>query len=286
MTVLAVLFGLAIGMSLGALSGGGSILTVPVLVYALGESPHAATGTSLLVVGIAAVAGLVSHARSGHVAWAQGIAFGLLGGAGSVAGTGLSKAVDQHVLLTAFAALMLLAATLMLVRQQFSKATGAGLTNSTAKADCPRWSRCWQLKALRILAAATVVGLLTGFFGVGGGFIAVPALTLALGFDMAGCGRHQPARHCHQRRHRPCRPHRHESRSRCRRPVHPGGHRRHRRRRPGRRSGARRPADPGVRRAVDRRRRLRRQPVRPPSPQLTDQGTTPSQHPFAVPVGV
>lgn len=183
MIVLALAFGLAIGLSLGALGGGGSILTVPVLVYVLGESPHAATGASLIVVGIAAAFGLVSHARAGHVAWAQGVVFGLLGGIGSVAGTRLSKSVDQHVLLAAFAGLMLLAAAVMLIRQRRHKREAAE-QSTTGSESCFRWSRCCLLKALRVLGAASVVGLLTGFFGVGGGFIAVPALTIALGFGM------------------------------------------------------------------------------------------------------
>lgn len=183
MIALAIAFGLVIGLSLGALGGGGSILTVPVLVYVLGESPHTATGASLIVVGIAAAFGLVSHARAGHVAWAQGVVFGLLGGIGSVGGTRLSKSVDQHVLLAAFAGLMLLAATVMLLRQRRHKPDAAEQHTTTGD-SCSQWSRCWLLKALRVLAAASVVGLLTGFFGVGGGFIAVPALTIALGFGM------------------------------------------------------------------------------------------------------
>lgn len=179
MIALAIAFGLAIGLSLGALGGGGSILTVPVLVYVLGESTHAATGASLIVVGISALAGLITHARAGHVAWIPGITFGLLGGAGSLVGTHLSKSVDQHVLLTGFAALMLGAAAVMLLRQR-----RRGDNNKAPNAGCVLWSRCWALRALKVLVAASVVGLLTGFFGVGGGFIAVPALTIALGFAM------------------------------------------------------------------------------------------------------
>ncbi len=181
MIALAIAFGVAIGLSLGALGGGGSILTVPVLVYVFGESTHAATSASLIVVGISALAGLVSHSRAGHVAWLPGITFGLLGGVGSVVGTRLSKSVDQHVLLAGFAALMLAAATIMLVRQRRRGPSG---NNGDADDGCSWWSRCWALRALKVLAAASMVGLLTGFFGVGGGFIAVPALTLALGFPM------------------------------------------------------------------------------------------------------
>lgn len=182
MVALAIVFGVAIGLSLGALGGGGSILTVPVLVYVLGESTHAATGASLVVVGISALAGLATHARAGHIAWGPGIAFGLLGGAGSLIGTHLSKSVDQHVLLTGFAVLMLVAATVMLLRQRRSRAHDD--QHEVPDDGCRTWSRCWALRALKVLVAASIVGLLTGFFGVGGGFIAVPALTIALGFAM------------------------------------------------------------------------------------------------------
>ena len=87
MVALAVAAGLLIGLSLGALGGGGSILAVPALVYLLGESPHQATTASLLVVGIAAVAGAVAHARAGRVRLREGVVFGILGIAGSYLGS-------------------------------------------------------------------------------------------------------------------------------------------------------------------------------------------------------
>lgn len=179
--VLSLAFGLLIGASLGGLGGGGSILTVPVLVYALGQSTAAATGTSLVVVGVSSLAGLAAHARAGHVLWGPGLTFGLLGAVGTVAGTRWSKSVDEHALLTGFAALMFTAAAVMLVRQRRRAADHAEEVEGDA---CSRWTRCWVLRAARVLAGASAVGLLTGFFGVGGGFIAVPALTLALGLSM------------------------------------------------------------------------------------------------------
>ncbi|MGO9083412.1 MAG: TSUP family transporter [Streptosporangiaceae bacterium] len=97
MIAVAVAAGLLIGLSLGALGGGGSILTVPALVYLLGQSPHQATSASLLVVGIAAVTGAIAHARAGRVRLRAGAIFGLLGIAGSYAGSLASTAVPPHL---------------------------------------------------------------------------------------------------------------------------------------------------------------------------------------------
>jgi len=110
--VIAIPAGLLIGLSLGALGGGGSILTVPVLVYLLRQPPHAATAGSLLIVGITAAAGMIAHRRAGQVRLAPGIAFGVLGVAGSYAGTRLSSTVPPDLLLSLFAGLMLAAAAL------------------------------------------------------------------------------------------------------------------------------------------------------------------------------
>jgi uncharacterized membrane protein YfcA len=104
---LAVAVGLLIGLSLGALGGGGSILAVPALVYLLGQSPHQATTASLLVVGGAAVAGAIIHARAGRVRLREGAVFGVLGIAGSYGGSRLSAAVPASVLLAGFGLLML-----------------------------------------------------------------------------------------------------------------------------------------------------------------------------------
>ena len=173
MLSIAVAAGLLIGVLLGALGGGGSILTVPVLVYLLHQEPHAATAGSLLIVGITAAAGTIAHWRTGRVRLAPGIAFGVLGVAGSYAGTRLSSSVPPDLLLSLFAGLMLAAAAAMLRRRpgpagQDERAGGSTIVR----------------RALTIIAAATGVGLLTGFFGVGGGFVIVPALVLLLGFDM------------------------------------------------------------------------------------------------------
>ena len=173
MLSIAVPAGLLIGVLLGALGGGGSILTVPVLVYLLGQEPHAATTGSLLIVGITAAAGMIAHWRAGRVRLAPGIAFGVLGVAGSYAGTRLSSSVPPDLLLSLFAGLMLAAAAAMLRRRP-------GTARRRERAGGSTILR----RILKITAAATGVGLLTGFFGVGGGFVIVPALVLVLGFGM------------------------------------------------------------------------------------------------------
>lgn len=109
--------GFLIGVSLGALGGGGSILAVPVLVYAAGEDPKAATTTSLVVVGATAVGGMVAHLRAGHVRVVPGVLFGLAGVGGSLLGTQMNHRVDENLLLLAFAFLMVIAAWRMWVGQ-------------------------------------------------------------------------------------------------------------------------------------------------------------------------
>ena len=116
-SVLAVVAGALIGLSLGALGGGGSILAVPVLVYALGQSPAQATTGSLVVVGVTSLVGAVAAYRAGNVLLARGVAFGLVAIGGAVAGARASAAVPEAVLLGAFAVLMLVVGGLLAVRQ-------------------------------------------------------------------------------------------------------------------------------------------------------------------------
>ncbi|MFI0262959.1 TSUP family transporter [Streptomyces sp. NPDC017056] len=241
--------GLVIGLLLGALGGGGSILAVPALVYLLHQSPHVATAGALVVVGIGAASGLACHARAGRVRWAAGAAFGALGTAGTFLGSRWSVSLDPDALMTAFAGLMLAVAVAMLVRAWRERrkraagpgpetdsgtgpgpgpghgprsagpghgpspargpgrgpsptpgsgpghgpspapAPGHGPAPGTAARPTPKTPFRLALtarlaSALRIGATATAVGLLTGFFGVGGGFVVVPALTLVLGLEM------------------------------------------------------------------------------------------------------
>lgn len=165
--IVAIAVGLLIGLSLGALGGGGSILTVPALVYVLGQSAPAAVTASLVIVGVAALTGAAGHALDHHVRWIPGLLFAAFGAGASYAGTALSRQVDPNVLLLAFAGLMLLA--------------GAGMLRRSAERARPTAENT-DLAAL--VVAGAFVGFLTGFFGVGGGFVIVPALVMALGYDM------------------------------------------------------------------------------------------------------
>jgi len=170
---LAIFSGLLIGLSLGALGGGGSILTVPVLVYLLGQDPHQATTVSLLVVGLAATIGALTHARARRAKVSTGLTFGLLGVAGSFTGSLASAAIPANVLLAGFGVLMIAVAALMVLRRR---------RTTPARPDGrPRFG---PRQAALVVATATGVGLITGFFGVGGGFVVVPALVLVLGFDL------------------------------------------------------------------------------------------------------
>lgn len=172
MTLIAVVAGLLIGASLGALGGGGSILTVPALVYLLGQSPHRATTASLMVVGAATIVGAVTHARSRRVRLKTGATFGVLGIAGSYAGSLASAAVPANVLLAGFGLLMLTVAGVMMLRRRGHAQPGRAAVSTGTR------------HTIMVASAATGVGLITGFFGVGGGFVVVPALVLVLGFDM------------------------------------------------------------------------------------------------------
>jgi uncharacterized membrane protein YfcA len=220
MLAIAIPAGLLIGLSLGALGGGGSILTVPALVYLLHQSPRVATTGSLLIVGLTALAGMAVHYRAGRVRLAQGVTFGVLGVAGSYAGTRLAAGIKPDLLLTLFAGLMLAAAAAMLRRprpaagdrtpaeqvpptppaippgaaaaaDRGGRPTALTLNRPALAARPKAGPGGWQrlrgpdaAKGLKIVVAAVGVGLLTGFFGVGGGFVIVPALVLALGFAM------------------------------------------------------------------------------------------------------
>lgn len=174
----AVGLGLLIGLTLGALGGGGSVLTVPALVYVIGQDARAATTSSLFIVGISSVIAALGHARSGRVRWGVGVVFGLTGLGAGVAGTAANQLVDPDVLLLAFAGVVLLAAAGMLVNDRGSRGRDAG---PAADEQPPRWS---PGRVAKVLGAGLLVGFMTGFFGVGGGFVIVPALTLALGMAM------------------------------------------------------------------------------------------------------
>lgn len=192
-SLLASPLGFLIGLSLGALGGGGSILAVPALVYAAGQDPKAATTTSLVLVTITALIGIIPHWRAGHVRLAAGTVFGLAGIGGSLIGSAWNEAVDADVLLLAFSMLMLVAAYAMWRRLKKQAAAPAVRSAGAAAATPERLDidpgagtpiRLDMATALKVVLAGSFIGLLTGFFGVGGGFVIVPALVLALGFTM------------------------------------------------------------------------------------------------------
>jgi uncharacterized membrane protein YfcA len=184
--LLASPLGFLIGVSLGALGGGGSVLAVPVLVYAAGQDARAATATSLLLVGSAALVGMAAHHRAGRVRIGTGIAFGLTGIGGSLAGTALNHHLDPDLLLLGFSLLVVVAAW----RMRFGCPTCTQVGEERALADSRSSvgsavrTRARVDVALKVALAGTAVGFLTGLFGVGGGFVIVPALTLLLGLSM------------------------------------------------------------------------------------------------------
>ncbi len=202
--------GLLIGGFLGALGGGGAILTVPALIYLLDQTAQDATTSSLIIVGAASVTGVIGYARGRHVQWRLGILFGIAGTAAAFGGTALNRMVDQQWLLIGFAGVMVLAAAGMLIRsrsadiEQPPAAAAAPIQRSgTAHPAAPlprsalgtqtspiantaqrghRWS--WASVG-QILLAGMGVGFLTGFFGVGGGFVIVPVLVLLFNLPMS-----------------------------------------------------------------------------------------------------
>jgi hypothetical protein len=196
--LLASPLGFLIGFALGALGGGGSILAVPALVYAAGQSPAEATTTSLLVVAGASVFGLVGHWRAGRVRPLSGALFGLVGIGGSIVGTTLNRRLDGDVLLAGFAVLIVIAAWRMVtgcpsctrvgeaaaVAGDGPSGGGTAVASGGTTMVAARTSELTLERVLVVVAVGTAVGFLTGLFGVGGGFVIVPALTLALRFPM------------------------------------------------------------------------------------------------------
>jgi uncharacterized membrane protein YfcA len=167
-------FGLAvvIGVLLGLLGGGGSIMTIPVLVYALGVPMKQAVPMSLIVVGITSVFGAASHHRRGNVRWEAALSFGPTAILGAFAGARLAHAVSTRVQLGIFAVLMLAAAVSMFL--------GPGIWQKAGAPDETQLRRPFPI----IAALGLGVGTLTGLVGVGGGFMYVPALVLLGGLAM------------------------------------------------------------------------------------------------------
>lgn len=166
--LLSLVTGFGIGGSLGLLGGGGSILTVPVLVYLIGQSPQAAVATSLAIVGANSVLGAFFHRSQGTLNWRVALAFGGTGMVVSYFAAGLSKQISPSALMVAFALLMLVVGILLL-RQR---------TPPAQRADAN------EIKLWKVLFGGASVGLLTGILGVGGGFLIVPALVMLVGMPM------------------------------------------------------------------------------------------------------
>ncbi|MEW2489228.1 sulfite exporter TauE/SafE family protein [Streptomyces sp. NPDC048411] len=161
---------LFVGISLGILGGGGSILTVPILVYLAGQGTKEAIATSLFVVGVTSAAALIPHARAHRVKWRTGLAFGLVSMVGAYGGGRLAEYIPGTVLLIAFALMML--------------ATAAAMLRTPRKAAAPRDTHR-ELPLKHIVVEGLVVGAVTGLVGSGGGFLVVPALALLGGLPMS-----------------------------------------------------------------------------------------------------
>lgn len=173
LTLLLVLaLSVVIGLSLGVLGGGGSILTVPILVYVAGFEAKEAIAASLFVVGVTSLVSVISHARRGRVMWRTGVIFGAAGMAGAFVGGLLGGHIPGQILLIAFA-IMMVATSLAMLRGRKKKNDGGA---APVKHELPLG---------RVLLDGAVVGLVTGLVGAGGGFLVVPALALLGGLPMA-----------------------------------------------------------------------------------------------------
>jgi uncharacterized protein len=158
-----------VGVTLGLFGGGGSILTVPLLIYVTGLDTKTAIATSLVVVGVTSIGALVTHARAGRVQWRTGFIFGATAMVGAYAGGRLGPMVPDVVLMVGFA-LMMLATSVAMIRGR--------------RGEPPAGERK-EASVLLVLAEGVVVGLVTGIVGAGGGFLVVPALVLLGGLPMA-----------------------------------------------------------------------------------------------------
>lgn len=189
MLVYVAVVGACIGVVVGALGAGGGILSVPTLVYLLGQDPHSAATQSLIIVGLTALVSLATRARGGSVHWREGSLFALAGLVGTWAGSHLNGSVDGKVLMALFSALLGCVAVAMLRRRETVPPVGASVSSEApdggevqrAEGGAEGSSASFLLK---VLVCATLTGFLTGFFGVGGGFAIVPVLTLVMKFPM------------------------------------------------------------------------------------------------------
>ncbi|MEO5805505.1 sulfite exporter TauE/SafE family protein, partial [Devosia sp.] len=168
--LLGVLSGSLVGFTLGLFGGGGSILAVPLMIYVVGVPvAHIAIGTSAVAVAANAATNLITHARRGNVVWRCAMIYSAAGVAGAIVGSTLGKAMDGQKLLFLFALLMLAVGVLMFRGRRFS-----GEPKVT----------CTIEKAPKVVAFGSATGILSGFFGIGGGFLIVPGLVASTGMTM------------------------------------------------------------------------------------------------------
>ncbi|WP_420750651.1 sulfite exporter TauE/SafE family protein [Rhodococcus sp. O3] len=172
--VLALGFGTAIGVLLGLLGGGGSILAVPALVFGLGMGIEQAIPISLIVVGSASAMGALPKMRARQVQWRLAAIFAATGIPATFAGSAVGRLLPEPALLIGFALVMVVAGARMLADN------GNTGTACSIQGSGINWRRC----ASRSIPAGIAVGFLTGLFGVGGGFLIIPALVLMLGVEM------------------------------------------------------------------------------------------------------
>lgn len=172
--LLALASGALVGLTLGLVGGGGSILAVPLLVYVVGvSSPHAAIGTSAVAVAASALFSLAGHARAANVKWPCALTFALSGIIGAALGARAGQAVDGQKLLALFGLLMLVVGAMMLRRRDALGNPDVRLTFESAPRLAPK-----------LVLAGLGVGALSGFFGIGGGFLIVPGLIGATAMPM------------------------------------------------------------------------------------------------------
>ncbi|MFE9552595.1 sulfite exporter TauE/SafE family protein [Streptomyces sp. NPDC006703] len=164
--ILALIAGAVVGLMLGALGGGGSVLAVPALIYLLGFSPASATTASLIIVTATSLTALYAHARAGRVRWKAGAAFAAAGILPAAVAGAASAHLPQAVLTLAFAAIAALSAIKMLRPADTARPKDGGV------------------RPVKAAGAGAALGTLTGLLGVGGGFLAVPALVTVLAFEM------------------------------------------------------------------------------------------------------
>jgi uncharacterized membrane protein YfcA len=167
--LLPVLAGVPMGLAIGLIGGGGSILAVPLLVYVVGvSSPHVAVATAAIAVALNAATGVANHARIGNIKWPCALVFAAAGIGGAVLGAEAGKAIEGARLLAAFGVLMIVVGALLLKPRRTPPQPDVRLSRDTAGRLLPR-----------LIPIGFGVGLLAGFFGIGGGFLIVPGLMLA-----------------------------------------------------------------------------------------------------------